>query len=125
MRSRIVHAQSSLFIRSIILGIVLFLMMLGGCASPPPGPGPGKPDEMQWQHSQMLKTAIEEENKVNALVALDLFEQDVSRWYTNKVTEATAITELKELTDAVDQEDWDSAKKILMDLESKYRSEGD
>ncbi len=80
---------------------------------------------MQWQHYQMLKSAIEEENKVNALVALDLFEQDVSRWYTNKLTEATAITELKELTDAVDQEDWDSAKKILMDLESKYRSEGD
>lgn len=120
------YPKPSIYMGSAVFCMVFAFLVLGGCPPPPPtGPGPGKPDEMQWQHYQMFKSAIENENKVNALVALDLYEQDISRWYADKTTEATAISELKILREAVDNEDWASAAKILSKLESKYRSEGE
>lgn len=126
MRTQTNYPKPSIYMGSIVFCMVFALLVLGGCPPPlPTGPGPGKPDEMQWQHYQMFKSAIENENKVNALVALDLYEQDISRWYADKTTEATAISELKILREAVDKEDWDSAAKILSKLELKYRSEGE
>ncbi len=47
MSTRIVNEQSALFIGVIFVSIALFLLALGGCASTPPGPGPGTPDEMR------------------------------------------------------------------------------
>jgi hypothetical protein len=96
---------------------------LGGCASTPPGPGPGTPDEMQLQHYEMVKSAIEAKDRINALAALALFEADIFRWNTNTLTVAVTITELLDLTDAVDKEEWASANKMLIDLKSKYRTE--
>ena len=58
MSTRIVKAQSALFIGVIFVSTALFILVLGGCASTPPGPGPGTPDEMQMQHYEMLKSAI-------------------------------------------------------------------
>ncbi len=123
MSTRIVKAQSALFIGVIFVSTALFILALGGCASTPPGPGPGTPDEMQMQHYEMLKSAIEAKNRVEALAALALFEADIFRWHTNTLTEATTITELLALTDAVDKEEWASANKMLIDLKSKYRPE--
>ena len=123
MSTRIVKAQSALFIGVIFVSTALFILVLGGCASTPPGPGPGTPDEMQMQHYEMLKSAIEAKNRVEALAALALFEADIFRWHTNTLTEAVAITELLALTDAVDKEEWASANKMLIDLKSKYRPE--
>ena len=123
MSTRIVKAQSALFIGVIFVSTALFILVLGGCASTPPGPGPGTPDEMQMQHYEMLKSAIEAKNRVEALAALALFEADIFRWHTNTLTEAVAITELLALTDAVDKEEWTSANKMLIDLKSKYRPE--
>jgi hypothetical protein len=71
----------------------------------------------------MLKSAIEAKDRVNALAALALFEADMFRWHTNTMTEAVVITELLDLTDAVDKEEWASANKMLIDLKSKYRPE--
>ncbi len=123
MSTRIVNEQSALFIGVIFVSIALFLLALGGCASTPPGPGPGTPDEMQMQHYEMLKSAIEAKVRVDALAALALFEADIFRWHTNTLTEFAAITELLALTDAVDKEEWASANKMLIDLKSKYRPE--
>ena len=123
MSTRIVKAQSALFIGVIFVSTALFILVLGGCASTPPGPGPGTPDEMQMQHYEMLKSAIEAKNRVEALAALALFEADIFRWHTNTLTEAVAITELLSLTDAVDKEEWALANKMLTDLKSKYRPE--
>jgi hypothetical protein len=123
MSTRIVNEQSALFIGVIFVSIALFLLALGGCASTPLGPGPGTPDEMQMQHYEMLKSAIEAKVRVDALAALALFEADIFRWHTNTLTELSVITELLALTDAVDKEEWASANKMLIDLKSKYRPE--
>ena len=123
MGTRAVNAKSSLFIVVIFFSTVILILALGGCASPPPGPGPGTPDEIQLQHYEMVKSAIEAKDRVNALAALALFEADIFRWHTNTLTEAVAITELLALTDAVDKEEWVSASKMLTDLKAKYRPE--
>jgi hypothetical protein len=71
----------------------------------------------------MVKSAIEAKDRINALAALALFEADIFRWNTNTLTVAVTITELLDLTDAVDKEEWASANKMLIDLKSKYRTE--
>ena len=123
MSTRIVKAQSALFIGVLFVSTALFILALGGCASTPPGPGPGTPDEMQLQHYEMLKSAIEAKDRVDALAALALFEADIFRWHTNTLTVEVTITELLALTDAVDKEEWASANKMFIDLKSKYRPE--
>ena len=79
------------------------------------------PDDIQLEHYYLLKSAIDDKNKINAFMALDLLEGDVSRWYADKSIEATAITDLETLTEAVEKEKWDAARKILDDLVAKYR----
>lgn len=123
MSTRTITAQSALLIGVIFLSTALLIVALGGCASTPPGPGPGTPDEIQLQHYEMVKSAIEAKNRINALAALALFHADIFRWHTNTLTEAVAITELLALTDAVDDEEWASANKMLINLKSKYRPE--
>ena len=122
MKIERIPKQLSVYLVGVVFSVALLLLVSAGCTPPPPpGPGPGKPDEMQWQHYQMFKTAIEDKNKVNALVALDLFEQDISRWYADRTTETTARSDLKVLRKAVENEEWASAAKILNDLVSKYK----
>ena len=123
MSTRSVNAQSALFIGVTFLSTALFILALGGCASTPPGPGPGTPDEIQLQHYEMVKSAIKAKDRINALAALALFQADIFRWHTNTLTEAVAITELLAFTDAVDKEEWVLANKMLIDLKSKYRPE--
>lgn len=126
MGNRTNHPQPSLYMGGVIFCIVFALLVLGGCPPPPPpGPGPGKPDDMQLEHYYMLKSAIEDHNKINALIALDLFKSDIDRWYSDKSMEAVAITDLKTLTEAVDRGEWDAAGKILEETVSKYRPEGE
>ena len=121
MSARNVKAWRALPFVSIFFGTAFFILALGGCASTPPGPGPGTPDEVQMQHYKMLKSAIEAKDRVDALAALALFEADIFRWHTNSLTVAETMTELSALKDAVDREDWASANNMLMDLKSKYR----
>ncbi|MGA8279697.1 MAG: hypothetical protein WB853_02275, partial [Desulfobacterales bacterium] len=70
MNTRTVNVLSPVFIIAIFLGIALFVIALGGCASTAPVTGPGTPDETQRQHYEMLKSAIEAQSKVDALAAL-------------------------------------------------------
>lgn len=121
MSTRTVKERWAFLIVTGFFSAALFILALGGCASTPPGPGPGTPDEMQMQHYEMLKSAIETQDRIDALAALALFEADIFRWHTNSLTVAVAITELLALTDAVDKEEWASANKMLIDLKSKYR----
>jgi hypothetical protein len=123
MSTRIVKAHSALFIGVLFVSTALFILALGGCASTPPGPGPGTPDEMQLQHYEMVKSAIEAKDRINALAALALFEADIFRWRVNTLSLEVAVTELLALTEAVDKEEWASANKMLIDLKSKYSPE--
>ena len=121
MNTKAINAQSIIFIVFFFLSTAIFVLALSGCASTAPGPGPGTPDEMQMQHYEMLVSAIEAKNRVEALAALALFEGDIYRWHINSLTTMVVMTELLALTNAVDKEDWALAKKMHIDLKSKYR----
>ncbi|MBW2198068.1 MAG: hypothetical protein JRF58_09500 [Deltaproteobacteria bacterium] len=125
MSTRTISAQSTLFIVGIFLSTAIFILALGGCASTAPGPGPGTPDELQAQHFNMMVSAIESKDRVHALAALALLEADILRWRVNTLSLEVAVTELLALTEAVDNEDWATAKKMLLDIKSKYRPEWD
>lgn len=124
MGTRIVKPPMAIFVVPIFLCVALVSLGMGGCASTAPNTaitGPGTPDETQMQHYEMLKSAIEVKSKNDALAALALLQSDVSRWHTNVLTVANAMTDMAALTDAVDKEDWPLAHKLFMALTSKYR----
>jgi hypothetical protein len=121
MSTRSVNTQSPVFIVVIFLGIAVFILGLGGCASTAPMTGPGTPDEMQRQHYEMLKSAIEAQSKVDALAALALLQADVSRWKVPWPHIAKAWADLATLTDSVNKEDWDLVNKQFLDLKKYYR----
>ncbi len=124
MDKRSVKARWGLFAAAIFLGSAFLILTLGGCASTAPGKvttGPGTPDETQMQHYEMLVSAIEAKNRVDALAALALLQADVNRWQTNWLMVANAIADQAALTDAVNREDWALANKMLKELTAKYR----
>jgi hypothetical protein len=121
MSVRTIKARSALFIFTVFLSTVFFILALGGCDHKPTT-GPGSPDETQMQHYNMLVSAIDARSKVDALAALSLLKDDVDRWGSGTLTHEIAKSDLMSLKHAVDTEDWDSANKLLLDLTKKYRS---
>lgn len=120
MNTRTVNARSPRFTAVIFLSAALLISVLVGCSSTPAEPGPGKPDAMQEQHYEMLKSAIEAKSKNNALAAIKLLEADEHRWQTNVAVIATAMHDLSSLEDAVKKEDWALANKRFLNLKAKY-----
>jgi hypothetical protein len=107
-----------------LFAAALFALALGGCASTAPTEattGPGTPDEIQMQHYEMLKSAIEARSKNDALAALALLHSDVSRWHTDILTVVSAMVDLAAVTDVVESEDWVLAKKKFQELTTEYR----
>jgi hypothetical protein len=123
MNTRIADSNFINTITAIFFSTLLIVLSMGGCASTinRPAPGPSTPDQMQLQHYESLVSAIDAKNRVDALAALALFEADIFRWQEDTLTLANAITEILALTDAVDKEEWASAKQMVEDLVSKYR----
>ena len=123
MRTRTVKARWALFIVTVFLGAALFILALGGCASTAPGrptTGPGRPDETQLQHFEMLKSAIEAKSRVDALAALALLQSDIARWQAYWAVISSAYLDQAALTDAVNREDWALVNKKFLDVKSKY-----
>jgi len=106
----------------ILINTALFFLLIGGCASPPATTGPGTPDEMQLQHYDMVKSAIEAKSRTEALAALALLQADVSRWRTNSAVIMKAFVNQAEITDAVNKEDWDLANQLFQELTTSYRT---
>lgn len=107
---------------AILLTTALLFLLSGGCASPPATTGPGTPDEIQLQHYEMVKSAIEAKSRTEALAALALLQADVSRWRTNSAAIMKAFVDQGEITDAVNKEDWDLANQLFLELTMSYRN---
>lgn len=107
---------------SILISTALLFLLIGGCASPPATTGPGTPDDMQLQHYDMVKLAIEAKSRTEALAALALLQADVSRWRTNSAVIMMAFVNQAEITDAVNKEDWDLANQLFQELTTSYRT---
>ncbi len=122
MRKREGHVNSAFY--NVVLFVIgtFFTLTLGGCATTPATTGPGTPDEMQLQHYEMVKSAIEAKSRDEALAALALLQADVSRWRTNSLEIMKAFVDLGEITDAVNKEDWDLAYQLFHELTMSYRN---
>ena len=107
---------------AILLTTTLLFLLSGGCASPPATTGPGTPDEIQLQHYEMVKSAIEAKSRTEALAALALLQADVSRWRTNSAAIMKAFVDQGEITDAVNKEDWGLANQLFLELTMRYRN---
>jgi hypothetical protein len=123
MITRAVEIQSPSSIVAIFIGITLFILALGGCASPTPVTGPGTPDETQLKHCKMLLSAIEAESKVDALAALDLLQADVSRGQAAYLNIVKFMADHEAVSDAVNKEDWALANKEIEELKAYYGHE--
>ncbi len=124
MRKKNVNLQSRFSTLPSLFAAALFALALGGCASTAPTEattGPGTPDEIQMQHYEMLKLAIERRSKNDALAALALLQSDVSRWRKDVLTVVVAMVDQAALTDAVESEDWALVNKKFRELITKYR----
>ena len=121
MSTAIYSTQRNHYVGVVMLSMVLAFLPLGSLASGTAAPGPGTPDELQLQHYEQFLNAMDKEDRVSALAALALFEADIFRWHTNTMNQMIALTELIRLTDAVDDEEWQTAKKLVRDLKNKYR----
>ncbi len=110
--------------RSIVIFFLSIVLstLTSGCATTPSATGPGTPDEMQLEHYNMVKSAIEAKSKPDALAALALMQADVSRWRTNIAVIMKAFVDLGVITDAVAEENWATADKLLQELTARYRN---
>ena len=122
MSFRAVNKPSPYLLAVIFISTTLLALTLSGCASPPATTGPGTPDEMQLQHYEMVKSAIETKSRADALAALALLQADVSRWRTNSAVIMKAFVHQAAITDAVEEEDWAMANKLLKELTASYRN---
>jgi hypothetical protein len=102
--------------------VTIFIFAVGGCSTTPTTTGPGAPDEMQLEHYEMVKSAIDSKSRTEALAALALLQADVSRWRTNSLDIMKAFVDLGEITDAVNKEDWDLAYQLFNELTMSYRN---
>lgn len=122
MKMRSFNKSKGNFYFAILLNTAFLLLLISGCASPPATTGPGTPDDMQLQHYDMVKSAIESKSKIEALAALALLQADVSRWRTNSVVIMKAFVDQGKITDAVNKEDWIMANQLFQELTSSYRN---
>ncbi len=114
--------NSALYNVVLFVVVTIFTLTLGGCVTTPATTGPGAPDEMQQEHYEMVKSAIDSKSRTEALAALALLQADVSRWRTNSLDIMKAFVDLGEITDAVNKEDWDLAYQLFNELTMSYRN---
>jgi len=130
MNSQSNNANRVLSVVAVSLSAALLVLVSGGCATTAPGTefakaatGPGTPDEIQLQHYDMLKSAVDAKVKNDALAALALLQADISRWRINWAFVAMAYMDVSALTDVVNKEDWATASEKFNELHLKYRGQ--
>ncbi len=79
---------------------------------------PGRPDETTVDIYKGALVAIEAKSKLDARTALHLLRNDVTRMGADAATIQQKLAGLDAVSDAVEREDWDGARKRLLALRS-------
>lgn len=79
---------------------------------------PGRPDETTVDIYKGAIVAIEAKSKLDAQAALHLLRNDVTRMGADAATIQEKLAGLDAVSDAVEREDWDGARKRLLALRS-------
>jgi hypothetical protein len=104
---------------SVVLGSSALVAVLLGCSSTPTWV-PGAPDAMTAEHYALVQQAIEAKAKADAQAALYLLRADVLRMQTNTAEMQLALARLYRVSNAVDKEDWATARNGLDVLATSY-----
>ncbi len=104
---------------SVLLAAAALVAGLLGCSSTPTW-DPGAPDAMTAEHYSLALSAIDAKAKPDAQAALYLLRNDVTRMRTNSVEMQLALARIYAVTNAVDKEDWGTARKGLEVLAASY-----
>ena len=104
---------------SVVLGSSALLSVLLGCSSTPTWV-PGAPDAMTAEHYALVVQAIDAKAKADAQAALYLLRADVLRMQTNTAEMQLALARLYRVSNAVDKEDWATARNGLDVLAASY-----
>ena len=102
-----------------LLGIATLVVGLLGCSSTPTW-DVGAPDAMTAEHYSLVMAAIDAKSKQDAQAALYLLRADVMRMRTNAVEMQVALARLYGVTNAVDKEDWPTARAGTQTLRASY-----
>ena len=108
---------------SAIFGTAVLLVGLLGCASTStstPTWSPGSPDALTHEHYLHAAAAIQAKSKHDAQAALFLLQTDVTRMRTNSVDMEIILAALYAVIDAVNKEDWDTARKVIQQVHTSY-----
>jgi ABC-type uncharacterized transport system auxiliary subunit len=104
---------------SVVLGSSALVAVLLGCGSAPTWV-PGAPDATTAEHYALVQQAIDARAKADAQAALYLLRADVLRMRTNTAEMQLALSRLYRATNAVDKEDWATARNALDLLGASY-----
>ena len=81
---------------------------------------PGAPDALTIEHYTLAQNAIDAKNLQDAQAALYLLRSDVMRMRTNAPEMQLALSRLYVVTNAVDKQDWATARKAVELLRTYY-----
>ena len=104
---------------SVVLGGSALVAVLFGCGSAPTWV-PGAPDATTAEHYALVLQAIDAKAKADAQAALYLLRADVLRMRTNTAEMQLALARLYRVSNAVDKEDWATARSALDVLGASY-----
>ena len=104
---------------SVALGSAILIAGLLGCSSTATWV-PGAPDATTAEHYALVLQAIDAKAKADAQAALYLLRTDVLRMRTNTAEMQLALSRLYRVTNAVDKEDWATARNALDALGASY-----
>lgn len=107
--------------RRLSASLVAAALVIGlpGCSSTPTW-NPGAPDALTAEHYSLAMSAIDAKAKQDAQAALYLLRNDVTRLRTNGVEMQLALARIYGVTNAVDKDDWGTARKGLEALAASY-----
>ena len=95
---------------SVLLSAAALVVGLLGCSTTRTWE-PGAPDAATAEHYSLALAAIDARAKADAQAALYLLRTDILRMRTNTLEMQAALARVYAVTNAVDKEDWGTARK--------------
>ena len=107
-------------VKMVWLNAAIMAFGLVGCVSTSRTWNPGAPDAETVEHYTLAINAIQAKSQNDAQAAFYLLRSDAMRMRTNIVDIQAALAILYSVSNAVDKEDWATAQRGVLALNSSY-----
>jgi hypothetical protein len=99
---------------------VIAISLLGCATTGTPTWNPGAPDAETVEHYTLAMKAVDEKDQNAAQAAFYLLRSDVMRMHTNVYSVQAALAVLYKVSNAIDKEDWATARNGALALQATY-----